>query len=153
MEEKKQLLQNKKALLMNLGCKVNKYETDAMAERLREAGMEIVESGVPADVCIVNTCSVTNMAEKKSRQMLRRVRRQNEKAVVIAAGCYVNAEHEKLLGDDLVDIVVGNNRKKEIVEVLEEYYFEHTGKYAGGEVGERAGNIPGNMFTWTAMCP
>ncbi len=139
MDEKKQLLRNKKALLMNLGCKVNKYETDAMAERLREVGMEIVEPGVPADVCIVNTCSVTNMAEKKSRQMLRRVRRQNEKAVVIAAGCYVNAEHEKLLGDDLVDIVVGNNRKKEIVEVLEEYYFEHTGKRAEEQAVEHSG--------------
>ena len=136
MEEKKQLLRNKKALLINLGCKVNKYETDAMAERLREAGMEIVEPDVPADVCIVNTCSVTNMAEKKSRQMLSRVRRQNEKAVVIAAGCYVNAEHEKLLKNEHVDIVVGNNRKKEIVEVLEDYYLEHTGKCAEGQAGE-----------------
>ncbi len=136
MDKKKQLLQNKKALLINLGCKVNKYETDAMAERLREAGMEIVEPGVPADVCIVNTCSVTNMAEKKSRQMLSRVRRQNEKAVVIAAGCYVNAEHEKLLGDEHVDIVVGNNRKKEIVKVLEDYYLEHTGERAGEQAGD-----------------
>lgn len=127
MNEQKTILQNKKALLINLGCKVNKYETDAMAEKLRAAGMRIVEPDEAADVCIVNTCSVTNMAQKKSRQMLRRVRKQNEQAVIIAAGCYVNAEHETLLQENFIDIVVSNNLKKDIVQVVAEY-FAHSYK-------------------------
>lgn len=122
MNDNKTILQNKKALLINLGCKVNKYETDAMAEKLRAAGMVIVGQEETADVCIVNTCSVTNMAQKKSRQMLRRVKKQNEHAVIIAAGCYVNAEHEALLKESFVDIVVGNNLKKDIVQVITEYF-------------------------------
>lgn len=122
MNEQKTILENKKALLINLGCKVNKYETDAMAEKLRAAGMVIVGQDESADVCIVNTCSVTNMAQKKSRQMLRRVKKQNGHAVIIAAGCYVNAEHENLLKESFVDIVVGNNLKKDIVQVVVEYF-------------------------------
>lgn len=122
MNEHNTILQNKKVLLINLGCKVNKYETDAMAEKLRAAGLVIVGQQEIADVCIVNTCSVTNMAQKKSRQMLRRVKKQNEHAVVIAAGCYVNAEHENLLKESFVDIVVGNNMKKDIVQVVAEYF-------------------------------
>lgn len=123
MNDNKTILQNKKALLINLGCKVNKYEADAMAEKLRAAGMVIVGTEEDADVCIVNTCSVTNMAQKKSRQMLRRVKKQNENAVIIAAGCYVNAEHETLLKESFVDIVVGNNMKKDIVQVVAEYFW------------------------------
>lgn len=122
MDKNKTILQNKKALLINLGCKVNKYETDAMAEKLRAAGMVIVGPEEAADVCIVNTCSVTNMAQKKSRQMLRRVRKLNEHAVVIAAGCYVNAEHETLLEENFIDIVVSNNLKKDIAQVVSDYF-------------------------------
>lgn len=124
MNDNKTILHDKKALLINLGCKVNKYETDAMAEKLRAAGMAIVGEEESADVCIVNTCSVTNMAQKKSRQMLRRVKKQNEHAVIIAAGCYVNAEHETLLKESFVDIVVGNNLKKDIVQVVAGYFAE-----------------------------
>ena len=108
----------KKVAIINLGCKVNKYESDAMAEKLQSAGMVIVEPEEYADVYIVNTCSVTNMAQRKSRQMLRRARKNNPEAVIIAAGCYVNAEHEALLAEDFVDVLVGNNRKHEIVQVV-----------------------------------
>lgn len=115
---RRNVLQAKKAAIINLGCKVNKYEADAMAEKLQSAGMVIVEPGEVADVYIVNTCSVTNMAQRKSRQMLRRAKKSNPQAVIIAAGCYVNAEHDVLLEEDFVDVLVGNNRKNEIVQVV-----------------------------------
>ena len=118
---KNQVLQMKKAAIINLGCKVNKYESDAMAEKLQSAGMVIVEPEEIADVYIVNTCSVTNMAQRKSRQMLRRAKKKNPKAVILAAGCYVNAEHEVLLQEDFIDVLVGNNRKNEIVQVVVDY--------------------------------
>ncbi len=113
-------LYKKRVAIINLGCKVNKYESDAMAEKLQASGMEIVESEEFADIYIVNTCSVTNMAQKKSRQMLRRARKRNPDALIVAAGCYVNAEHEVLLQESFVDVLVGNNRKKEIVQVIAE---------------------------------
>ncbi|MBO5087208.1 MAG: MiaB/RimO family radical SAM methylthiotransferase [Lachnospiraceae bacterium] len=115
------ILQSKKVAIINLGCKVNKYESDAMIEKLQSAGMLIVEPEEYADVYIVNTCSVTNMAQRKSRQMLRRAKKRNLKAVIIAAGCYVNAEHDELLQEDFIDVLVGNNRKNEIVQVVAEY--------------------------------
>ncbi|MDE5863482.1 MAG: radical SAM protein, partial [Lachnospiraceae bacterium] len=121
MDKKGGILEDKRAAILNLGCKVNKYESDAMADKLKSAGMQIVEPEEIADVYIVNTCSVTNMAQKKSRQMLRRVRKKNPSAVIIAAGCYVNAEHEVLLKEDFIDILVGNNRKKDIVHVITQY--------------------------------
>lgn len=110
-----------KAAMINLGCKVNKYEADSMKDRLLLAGYEIVEPEEKADVYIVNTCSVTNIAQKKSRQMLRRAKRRNPEAVIVAAGCYVNAEHDTLKGEDFVDIVVGNNCKKDIVTAIDEF--------------------------------
>lgn len=109
------------AAIVNLGCKVNKYEADAMKEKLLMAGYEVVEPQEKADVYIVNTCSVTNMAQRKSRQMLRRAKKVNPEAIVVAAGCYVNAEHDALLKELFVDIVVGNNCKKDIVTVIEEF--------------------------------
>ncbi len=115
------ILQMKRAAIINLGCKVNKYESDAMAEKLQSAGMMIVEPEECADVYIVNTCSVTNMAQRKSRQMLRRAKKKNPQAVIIAAGCYVNAEHDVLLQEDFVDVLVSNNRKNEIVQVVADY--------------------------------
>lgn len=114
----------KKVAMINLGCKVNKYESDAMAEKLQTAGMQVVDSEEYADVYIVNTCSVTNMAQRKSRQMLRRAKKKNPNALIIAAGCYVNAEHEELLQENFVDVLVGNNRKNEIVQVVSEYYSD-----------------------------
>lgn len=109
------------ASIINLGCKVNKYEADAMKDKLMTAGMVVVEPDDIADIYIVNTCSVTNMAQKKSRQMLRRAKKWNPEAIIIAAGCYVNAEHDILKNEEFVDIVVGNNCKKDIVEVIQEY--------------------------------
>ena len=109
------------AAVINLGCKVNKYEADSMKNRLAEAGVCIVETDDIADFYIVNTCSVTNMAERKSRQLLRRAKRRNPDAIVVAAGCYVNAAREALMNESFVDVVVGNNCKKDIVEILKPY--------------------------------
>ena len=98
----------RKAALHNLGCKVNSYETEAMQQLLEAAGYEIVDFEDQADVYIINTCSVTNMADKKSRQMLHRAKAKNPDAVVVAAGCYVQAAGEKLKEDDAIDLVVGH---------------------------------------------
>ena len=118
----------RKAALHNLGCKVNSYETEAMTQLLKKAGYEIVSFQDQADVYIINTCSVTNMADRKSRQMLHKAN-----AVVVATGCYVQTATEKVAQDLSIDLVVGNNRKKDIVEILNEYYAE---KEAGEQVKE-----------------
>lgn len=112
----------KKAALHNLGCKVNAYETDAMQQLLEDAGYEIVPFSDMADVYIVNTCSVTNMADRKSRQMLHRAKKINPDAVVVAAGCYVQTSAGQVLEDGSVDIVIGNNRKGELVRLLERFF-------------------------------
>lgn len=105
---------------LTLGCKVNQYETDSMRELLEQAGAEMTEFEDEADVYLVNTCSVTNMAERKSRQMLHRARKKNADALVVAVGCYVQTTPKEVLDDLSVDIVVGNNRKKEIAAILED---------------------------------
>ena len=109
----------KKAALHNLGCKVNAYETEAMQELLRKQGFEIVPFQEKADVYIINTCTVTNMADRKSRQMLHRARKQNPNAIIVACGCYVQSREGDV--DGCADIVIGNNRKKELIEILAEY--------------------------------
>ncbi len=111
----------RRAALHNLGCKVNAYEAEAMRELLEGAGYKIVPFEEEADVYIVNTCSVTNIADKKSRQMLHRARRRNPKAAVVAAGCYVQSAGEKILEDEAVDILVGNNEKEKLLHFLEEW--------------------------------
>ena len=123
----------RKAALHNLGCKVNSYETEAMTQLLKKAGYEIVSFQDQADVYIINTCSVTNMADRKSRQMLHKAKKQKPNAVVVATGCYVQTATEKVAQDLSIDLVVGNNRKKDIVEILNEYYAE---KEAGEQVKE-----------------
>lgn len=134
------------AAVINLGCKVNKYEADSMKDKLLMAGIRIVEPEEAADIYIVNTCSVTNMAQKKSRQMLRRAKKMNPEAVIVAAGCYVNAEHEILKKEDFIDIVVSNNCKKDIAQIIKDYITDctaddyyvdinHTGEY------EEMGNL------------
>ena len=123
----------RKAALHNLGCKVNSYETEAMTQLLKKAGYEIVSFQDQADVYIINTCSVTNMADRKSRQMLHKAKKQNPNAVVVATGCYVQTATEKVAQDLSIYLVVGNNRKKDIVEILNEYYAE---KEAGEQVKE-----------------
>ena len=119
----------KKVALHNLGCKVNSYETEAMSQLLANAGYEIVSFSEKADVYIVNTCSVTNMADRKSRQMLHKAKKMNEGAIVVATGCYVQTASEKIAEDLSIDIIVGNNKKKEIVEILQEYFKEHKKNY------------------------
>lgn len=109
----------KKAALHNLGCKVNAYETEAMQQRLEEDGYTIVPFTEEADVYIINTCTVTNIADRKSRQMLHRARKKNPEAIVVAVGCYVQTSGEAC-GTD-ADIIIGNNRKKDIVRILREY--------------------------------
>ena len=109
----------KKVALHNLGCKVNAYETEAMQELLEQHGYEIVPFKEGADVYIINTCTVTNMADRKYRQMLHRARKMNPGAIVVACGCYVQAKRDEI--DECIDIVVGNNRKKDIIEILREH--------------------------------
>lgn len=113
---------NKKVATLTLGCKVNQYETDAMHELLIGAGYEIADFDQGADVYIVNTCSVTNMADRKSRQMLHRAKKKNPDAVIAAVGCYVQSAAEELLKDPYVDLVIGNNKKKDIVDILAGYF-------------------------------
>ena len=116
----------RKAAFHNLGCKVNSYETEAMQQLLEEAGYRIVPFGEEADVCIINTCSVTNVADKKSRQMLHRAKKQNPDAVVVAAGCYAQAAGEALFEDSAVDLVIGNNKKKDLPAILERYFADRS---------------------------
>ena len=104
-----------------LGCKVNTYETEAMQQLMEAAGYSCVEFGERADVYIINTCSVTNIADRKSRQMLHRARKMNEDAIVVAAGCYVESAKNKIDEDLSIDIIVGNNNKNEIVNIINEY--------------------------------
>lgn len=111
----------KKVALHNLGCKVNAYELEAMQEMLEKAGYEIVPFAPGADVYIINTCTVTNIADRKSRQMLHKARKMNPQAIVIAAGCYVQAQKNMENIDDAIDIVLGNNRKQDLLFVLENY--------------------------------
>lgn len=118
----------KKAALHNLGCKVNAYETEAMRQLLEEAGYEIVPFAPGADVYVINTCTVTNIADRKSRQMLHKARRMNPEAIVVAAGCYVQTAGEE---DSSIDIVLGNNRKKDLIEALQ--YFEEVRRGKGNE--------------------
>ena len=112
----------RKVALHNLGCKVNSYETEAMREALEENGYEIVDFGDKADVYIINTCTVTNMADRKSRQMLHKAKKLNKDAVVVAVGCYVQAAGEELQKDEAIDIIIGNNNKSDIVSILDAYY-------------------------------
>ncbi len=126
----------RRAALHNLGCKVNAYETEAMQELLEKAGYMIVDFEDEADVYVVNTCSVTNVADKKSRQMLHRAKARNPKAAVVAAGCYVQAAAETLKADGAVDLVIGNNKKAELVPLLENFF---TGKEEGESVIDISG--------------
>lgn len=114
----------KKAALHNLGCKVNAYETEAMQHLLEDAGYEIVPFTQKADVYVINTCSVTNMADRKSRQMLHKAKKNNPDSIVVAAGCYVQTSEKEVLNDLSVDIVIGNDRKHDLVRLLEEYSLD-----------------------------
>lgn len=114
----------KNVALHNLGCKVNSYELDVVQQMLQENGYNIVPFDQKADIYIVNTCTVTNIADRKSRQMLHRAKAKNPEAIVVAVGCYVQTDPENVIADECIDLAIGNNRKKEIVQILEEYLKE-----------------------------
>lgn len=131
--------QNFTVALHNLGCKVNSYEAEAMLSEMKKAGFAVVPWEERADVYIINTCSVTNIADRKSRQMLHKAKSKNPAAVVVGVGCYVQAKAEELALDGAVDILIGNNRKNNIVEIVEAYLRERNSKNqtAGGEGAQR----------------
>ena len=112
----------KTVAFLTLGCKVNSYETEAMQKIFEDAGYSVVDFSMRSDVYVVNTCTVTNIADRKSRQMLHKARKMNDAAVVVAVGCYVQTAGEVLKQDDAIDIVIGNNKKKDIIRILNEYY-------------------------------
>ena len=133
----------KTAALHNLGCKVNSYETEAMQQLLENAGYKIVPFESKADVYVVNTCTVTNIADRKSRQMLHKARKENPEAVVVAAGCYAQTGTDRLLKDKSVDVILGNNHKAQIVEVIEAFLNNkndraQTSPCSCGERGDRS---------------
>lgn len=134
----------KKVALHNLGCKVNAYETDAMQEMLEKNGYEIVPFQEGADIYIVNTCTVTNMADRKSRQILHRAKKMNPNAIVVATGCYVQAQEGAGTIDESIDVVIGNNRKKDLVRILEEQIkktvidINHTKEYEEMQISKTA---------------
>ena len=111
----------KSVALHNLGCKVNAYEIDVMQQLLLEKGYKIVPFDEKADIYIVNTCTVTNIADRKSRQMLHKAKKNNPEAIVVATGCYVQTDAEIIETDEAIDLAIGNNRKGEIVRIIEEY--------------------------------
>lgn len=143
-----------KVAFHNLGCKVNSYEMDYMLQMLQKKGYQIVPFDENADVYIVNTCSVTNIADRKSRQILHRAKKQNPEAIVVALGCYVQTGKERALEDECIDLAIGNNKKKDIVPILEEFLrarevntlerrseiidINHTSEYEQMELSETA---------------
>lgn len=119
----------KKAAFHNLGCKVNSYETEAMQQLLEQNNYEIVPFAPGADVYIINTCTVTNIADRKSRQMLHKAKKMNPHAVVVAVGCYVQAAGDQLEKDEAVDLIIGNNKKNNLVEILQAYERDKEERY------------------------
>ncbi len=109
----------------NLGCKVNTYEIEMMQQNARKAGWEIVKFTQKADIYVINTCSVTNIADRKSRQMLHKAKKNNPKAIVVAVGCYAQTDTKGALADDAVDIVIGNNHKEKLIDIINEYEKTH----------------------------
>lgn len=126
----------KSVALHNLGCKVNAYEIEVMQQKLQESGYKIVPFDSQADIYIINTCTVTNIADRKSRQMLHRAKHQNPEAVVVAVGCYVQTGAEQVQKDECVDLAVGNNRKKDIAQILSAFLEERENGNQAGCVSE-----------------
>ena len=116
---------NKKIAFITLGCKVNLYDTEAMAELFTEKGYEVVDFEEYADVYLINTCTVTNLGDKKSRQMIRRAKRINPNSVVVATGCYAQVASEEVAKIEGINIVIGTKNRSEIVETVENYVAEN----------------------------
>lgn len=129
MELKSENIKGKRAAFLSLGCKVNAYETECMRQLFEEAGATTVDFQEKADIYVINTCTVTSIADRKSRQMLHRAKKQNPDSVVVAVGCYVETDREKLLNDLAVDVLIGNHQKQMVVDVVTEYLM--TGKEDG----------------------
>ena len=125
-----------KVAFITLGCKVNQYETNAMAQEFIEKGYEVVEHTEVADIYVINTCTVTNMSDRKSRQMLRRVKELNKEAIIVACGCYVQVAKEEVEKIEEVDLILGNNEKKNIVELVEKFQNEKIEKEKKSELEE-----------------
>ena len=117
-------METKKVAFLTLGCKVNQYETNAMAEKFVSAGYEIIENSYEADICVINTCSVTNMSDRKSRQIIRRVKEKNKNVILVVTGCYAQVSKEEISQMPEADIVLGNNEKKDIVTHIKEFIEE-----------------------------
>ena len=139
----------KKIAFCTLGCKVNQYETNAMMQKFVNSGYEIVGFHEFADVYIINTCTVTNMADKKSRQMLIRVKEINNNAVVVAVGCYVQVAEEDLEKIDEIDLILGNNEKLDIVKYVEEYISNNKKQYEASDVMHQSEFLDFGSITYT----
>ena len=128
----------KRVAFHNLGCKVNSYELDIMRQILRDEGFAEVSFQEEADIYVVNTCTVTNIADRKSRQMLHRAKKQNPQSVVIAVGCYVETDPARVEADDAIDLVIGNNKKTQIGQILRDFLEKREGlKEAAGKEGPK----------------
>ena len=138
-----------KVAFITLGCKVNQYETNAMIQQFEQKEYEIVEATQKSDIYIVNTCTVTNMSDRKSRQMLRRVKELNPKAIVVASGCYVQVAKEEIEQMKEIDLVIGNNEKKEIVEIIEKYRIENTKQKELEDVMQQKEYVELGQITYT----
>ena len=122
------MTENKKAksvAFVTLGCKVNQYETNAMTQKFIENGYKILEHHEKADIYIINTCTVTNMSDRKSRHMLRKMKEQNQEAIIVAVGCYAQVAKKEIEKIPEIDLVLGNNEKVKIVELVEKYLKDH----------------------------
>lgn len=140
----------RKAAFHNLGCKVNEYETEAMIQELERAGYETVPFAPGADVYVINTCTVTNIADRKSRQMLHRAKEMNPSAAVVAVGCYAEDARGRLRADPAVDIIVGNNDKSNLAAILDAWYAERSGERAAEETIPYTDNI-NNVRTYEEL--
>lgn len=135
----------KSVALHNLGCKVNSYEIEVMQQNLQKSGYKIVDFNQKSDIYIINTCSVTNMADRKSRQMLHRAKKQNPDAIVVAVGCYVQADAFGIAQDDAIDLLVGNNLKKNIAEILDRFMEEKAGGLEDGRADDEGYSVEENQ--------
>ena len=139
----------KKVAFCTLGCKVNQYETNGMLQKFKTAGYEIVEFNEFADIYIINTCTVTNMADKKSRQMLRRVKEINKDSLLIAVGCYAQVAKNVLEKIDEIDLILGNNEKADIVNFVEDFFKTNQKKYEASSVMEQKDYVDFGRITYT----
>lgn len=141
----------KSVALHNLGCKVNAYELDVMQQFLQKEGYEIVNFSQKADIYIINTCTVTNVADRKSRQMIHRAKKQNPDAIVVAVGCYVQTAAQQIETDPYIDLAIGNNRKKEIVSIVEEFLRRRENEKVKGEADRLDKTLSGMTIPEIAM--